>query len=105
EPILCWGVKGLEVPHRPDTFHVDAVPSTSVPGGHPFPKPPTLIAQLIDWVAPEGTIIDPFLGSGTTLRVAKDHGRKAIGIEIEERYCEIAAKRLAQEVLDFGAVS
>ena len=67
---------------------------------HPTQKPLDLMKWCIAWSKVEGTILDPFMGSGTTLRAAKDLGRKCIGIEIEERYCEIAAKRLAQEVLN-----
>ena len=66
---------------------------------HPTEKPIELIAALM-MKGPAGLILDPFMGSGTTLRAAKDLGRKCIGIEIEERYCEIAARRLQQEVLN-----
>lgn len=65
---------------------------------HPTEKPLGLIKQIIDCNVGQ-TILDPFMGSGTTLRAAKDLNRKAIGIELEEKYCEIAAKRLQQEVL------
>lgn len=67
---------------------------------HPTQKPLALMVWCIDNYSADGqTILDPFMGSGTTLRAAKDINRKAIGIEIEEKYCEIAAKRLSQEVL------
>ena len=67
---------------------------------HPAQKPEGLIRQIVaDFTDSGETILDPFMGSGTTLVAAKRLGRKAIGIEIEERYCEIAAKRLAQGAL------
>jgi site-specific DNA-methyltransferase (adenine-specific) len=68
---------------------------------HPTQKPLPLIVWCLEFFPDAQTILDPFMGSGTTLRAAKDLGRKAIGIEIEERYCEIAANRLRQEVLQF----
>lgn len=67
---------------------------------HPTQKPMEVIAWVMSH-APDGitSVLDPFMGSGTTLRVAKDRGLAAVGIEREERYCEIAANRLRQEVL------
>ena len=90
-----WG-EGGRVPnyHLSDVWHCNPAERN----GHPCPKPQKLFKGILKDV-PAQTILDPFAGSGTTLRAAKDLGRKAIGIEIEERYCEIAAKRMAQEVL------
>ena len=68
--------------------------------GHPTPKPLALIRFMIDIsVRPQTAILDPFAGSGTTLLAARLEGRQAVGIEISERYCEIAANRLRQKLL------
>ena len=73
---------------------------------HPTEKPGEPLRILIGALSSPGALVlDPFMGSGTTLRAAKDLGRKAIGVELSERYCEIAAKRMAQEVLDFGGAA
>ena len=66
---------------------------------HPTQKPIELMSRVLDMYPNANTILDPFMGSGTTLVAAKLEGRPAIGIELEERYCEIAANRLAQGVL------
>lgn len=71
--------------------------------GHPTQKPLRVIAWALQQAGDVRTVLDPWLGSGTTLRAAKDAGKLAIGIEREERYCEMAAKRMGQEVLPLDA--
>jgi site-specific DNA-methyltransferase (adenine-specific) len=87
-------------PERPANALFSVVSESVEAGLHPHEKPLHLFTRLAAWgCRAGGTILDPFLGSGTTLRAAKDLKRKAVGIEIDERNCEIAAKRMAQEVL------
>jgi hypothetical protein len=70
---------------------------------HPTQKPLPVMRWAVGLLPDTARVVlDPYAGSGTTLRAAKDLGRKAIGIEAHERYCEIAAERLGQGVLDFG---
>jgi DNA modification methylase len=98
-PVLFYGPRPSNV-LRPSSMQSF---DTAEKMGHPCPKPMEWLHWLVCLVSLPGEIVlDPFCGSGTTLRAAKDNNRTAIGIEIEERYCEIAAKRLSQEVL-FGA--
>ena len=74
--------------------------------GHPTVKPIGMVTDWVNWfTSPGDTVLDPFAGSGTTLRAAVNEGRKAVGIELEERYCELIAQRMGQGVLDFGEVS
>lgn len=69
--------------------------------GHPTQKPLPLMTWCLSLVPDAQTILDPFAGSGTTLVAAKQLGRKSIGIELEEKYCEVAARRLSQEYIQF----
>ncbi len=76
-----------------DSVDYDAMP-------HPAPRRYEHLKWLVKVFVDE-SVIDPFMGTGTTLHAAKDSGVPAIGIELEERYCEIAARRMSQSVLDF----
>lgn len=99
---VVWGTNGPAVER--DDYPAGVFESSSKDGArhHIAQKP----ERVMDWVmrlaAPGGLVLDPFMGSGTTLRAAKNRGSPAIGIESNEEYCEIAAKRLAQEVLPFA---
>lgn len=72
---------------------------------HIAEKPVDVMRWILRVVAPRSLVLDPFMGSGTTLRAAKDLGHRAIGIDSDERYCEIAAQRLSQGVLNLGGVA
>jgi adenine-specific DNA-methyltransferase len=74
------------------------------PGKHPCEKPSSMLRHMIRTSSKRGqTILDPFAGSGSTLQVAKEEGRRAVGVELNERYCEQAARRLSQDAFDFAA--
>ena len=94
EPILFYQISCLSN----DVFTCRNQPNQF---GHPTEKPQQLFKMIICRMN-ANTVLDPFLGSGTTLRACKDLGRRGIGIEIDEQYCEIAANRLRQEVLQFS---
>jgi site-specific DNA-methyltransferase (adenine-specific) len=100
QPILYYGSDPFLTDRkgsRPDSFSSTATTKTK---DHPCPKPIEVMNWFVNRCSRPGELIaDPFMGSGTTLVAAKALGRKAIGVEIEEKYCEIAAERLHQAYL------
>jgi DNA modification methylase len=86
------------VPHA--KFGIDHG-SGGMSGDHPAPFHPRLVSKFLEMFPSAQSLLDPFAGTGTTLYRAKQLGLRAVGVEIEERFCEVAVKRLAQETL-FG---
>jgi site-specific DNA-methyltransferase (adenine-specific) len=112
DPVVFWRHGEGRKAHRKDAgvvtrdFHVGNVAGMMrEKAGHPSPRPLDTMQHLVLLATtPERpVVIDPFAGSGTTLVAARSVGRKAIGIEVDERYCEVAANRLRQEVLGLSA--
>ena len=105
QPLLVYGADpylAASMGRRPDV--VKGQSERPVPG-HPCPKPLGTWSRVLRRlsVSDRDVVLDPFMGSGSTLAAAKYGGKRAIGIEQSEAYCEIAARRLTQEVLDLGA--
>lgn len=95
---MAWMKGGCGVYCRRDL----SLTKTTRQRSHPNEKPLSLMKWCIEKAGKVQTILDPYMGSGTTLLAAKEMGIQATGVEVEEKYCEAAAKRLSQEVFDFG---
>jgi DNA modification methylase len=111
QPVVVYGTDPYlkrQLGRRPDVI-ITAAPNNGRDKklGHPCPKPIEAWRKILHRVSPAGAdiVLDPFMGSGSTLVAAKYSGRRAIGVEVEERFCEMAATRLGQELLDFGGAA
>jgi len=109
EPIFALGEWAKQKPVLSSVFATSELSAGGYNGyatrtGHPHTKPQDVMTRLME-SCPVGTIADPFSGSGSTLLAARNLGRQAIGIELEERYCEIVATRLSQQAFDLGDIA
>ena len=98
---------GWTGPRRPNVLRMNGLSRGGMERkklGHPTPKPVALMETLIGH-CPPGVIADPFAGSGSTLLAASRAGRRVVGVEMDEKYCEVIARRFDQYALDFGGAS
>lgn len=102
EEIYVFGTGWLG-PRVPAIYSIPTLPAANRPD-HPTPKPVGLMEKLMHHIEPSKVLADPFAGSGATLLAARNLGRKVIGVEMEEKYCELIAIRLSQEAFDFGGM-
>ena len=109
EPIFTIGKWPYQSPTRSAVIHTRWKAAAGFSGyatvsGHPHAKPLDVMEELISATPPD-VVADPFAGSGSTLVAARNLGRKAIGVELEEKYCEIIANRLSQGAFNFEAIT
>jgi site-specific DNA-methyltransferase (adenine-specific) len=108
EPIFVLGEWPKQKPLTSSVFRTSEISAGGYNGyatktGHPHTKPQDVMTRLLE-TCPPGVIADPFAGSGATLLAARNLGRKAIGVELEEKYCELIVKRLSQQAFDFSSL-